>query len=444
MAKLNKKELQNLKKMLAENPDFANNLKTNDLANIRKSVNPYNTSIAEKSGYLAFSYLCPQKDYLTKRIITSFIAFMNAAVDEWEVPKDIPPVSVYDYVKNPDIINEMTAGWQKNEKTMEKLRKNEEKMKERIIVKKFLEYLFQYDPHEHVRSAYSVPEPEENRKEIPTPAGVLAVKESMSKTRVKLIEDKRLQNLMNMAKSVQKGRPYTLARFNFITNEKITEEQFQKFIGTNNPDINVPQTVYEMVPPADIFASFDKYCNINFEKLTSATNLLYSEINDFEFSILPAFYSEKEKDVRNFIEKYKEELTLPINVAQTGKWTLLASYKQNREVTDYVSNDSLLLRRMMEQRVKDGEIAKKMTQKRAKKDKEENEKEYGPSSAKLDVWKQYRSGADKDSGVDLSGCDFSKLEPDECDDDHQEVPVFKIGKGGLSMEKNKFYMKQDI
>ncbi len=441
---LNKSDL---KKLIIENPEIVNQIKSEKLSEFRKKINPFNTSICEKSGYLAFSYICPQEEYLTKRTITSFVAFLNAALDEWRVPKDVPPVSIYDYVQNPSILSEMTAGWKKTDAVLEKLRQAEELLQKKLFIKEFLEEMFQYDPHEHVRSAYSPPEPEENRQMIPTPAGVLAVTQQMSKDRVKLLEDKRLQALLNMAKSAQKNRSYTLSRFNFLTNERISEEQFRRFIGTDEKDINVPQTVYTMIPPIDIFARFRNYCSVNFEKLNEATCLLYNEIYDFEFSILPAFYSEREKDVRNFIEKYKEELTLPIHIAQTGKWTILAAVKQNREVTDYISKDSLLLRRMMEQRVNDAKLGKEMMQKQAKKDKKKNELENGVSnvsSKHMEVWKEYRKSQEKDDGLDLSGCDLSQLEPDECPDDCQELPIFRVAKGGLEMQKNKINIKADI
>lgn len=444
MAKRDSNKLRHLKKLLEENPDSIKNIKVDKLSEIRKDLNPYNTSIVEEPGFLAFSYLFPQNDYLIKFTTTSMIAYLNAAVDEWDVPQDIPPVSVYDYVKNPNIINEMTAGWQKTPDVLARIEKNNEKMQERIIVKKFLEHLFQYDPHEHVRSAYVPPDPEEDRKDLPTPAGILAITESLSKNRIKVLEDKRIQHLMNMAKSIKKKQTYTLQRFNFLTDKRIKEEQFVRFIGTSAADINVPEIVYNIIPPADIFQNFEKYRATNYEKLLSATNTLYAEINDFEFAVMPAFYSKNEKEVMNFVEKYKEELVLPINVGRTGKWNIVSSYKANRDVTDFISKDSILLRKMMEERAKDAELAKKMMHKRKDNVKKENTKQHGPVGKHMEIWKDYMKHQNTESNVDMQEFDTSLIEQEDLSDNEMEVPVMRIGKGGLTVEKNKFNIKSDI
>ncbi len=429
-----------LKKLLIENPDIVRKLDAEKLAGIRKTVNPFNTSIAEESGFLAFSYLYPHKDYMVKHLMTTMIAFLNAAVDEWDVPENVPPVSVYDYVKNPNIINEMTAGWQKNEAVLAKLKKNEEKMKERIVVKRFLEHLFQYNPHEHVKSAYVPPEPEEDRIDIPTPAGVLAIAKGTAKKRVKLLEDKRLQKLMNMTKSIDAKQPYTLKRFNFLVNERVDNERFDRFIGTSKEDVNIPGLVYNIIPPTDVFHNFNKYYEINYEKLIDATNNLYCEINDLEFAVMPAFYSKDRGEVMDFIEKYKEEVSLPINVAQTGKWNIVASVEANRKKTDFISKDSLLLRRMLDQRVEDMKTGKRMMEMKANNLKKKNAEEQGPIGKHIETWKNYRKGQDNDVG----GIDLSQLDQDDCPDDEIEVPVFRLDNGGLSIAKNKFNIEAEV
>lgn len=429
-----------LKKMLIDRPEIVKKLKVEDLASIRKTVNPFNTSIAEENGFLAFSYLYPHKEYMMKHMMTAMIAFLNSAVDEWEVPENVPPVSVYDYVKNPNIINEMTNAWQKTEDVLAKLKKNDEKMKERIVVKRFLEYLFQYNPHEHVKSAYVPPEPQENRVDIPTPAGVLAIKEGTSKKRVNLLEDQRLQKLMNMAKSVEAKQPYTLKRFNFLVNKNLDNGKFDKFIGTSKEDVNIPGVVYNIVPPVDVFHNFNKYYEVNYEKLIDATNTLYCEINDLEFAVMPAFFSKDRAEVMDFIERYKEEVSLPINVAQTGKWSIVASVEANRKKTDFISKDSLLLRRMLEQRVEDAKIGKKMMEKKASKLKKKNAEEEGPIGKHIETWKNYRKSQDNDVG----GIDLSQLDQDDCPDDEIEVPVFRLDEGGLNIKKNKFNIEAEV
>ena len=418
---------------IKNNPELLKKIDEKKLAALRTKINPYNVSICEQDPhYVAFSYTLPQYEYLVKQITVSLVGFLNAAVEEWNVPAGVPPVSVYDYVKNPKIMDELTADWVKDEKTKEKLKRNDDFMKNRIVVKQFLEYLFQYDPHEHVRSSYSVPE-QEDRKEVVTPAAVLAIKEETSSDRIKLLQDKRMQRVMNMAKSAQKGRPYSLNRFNFLTDSRITPEQYRKFIGTSEKDINISQVVTNMIPPADIFHTFRKYCDTNHEKIIEATDTLYSELHDLNIAILPAFVSKDHKSVLNFIEKYKSEMSVPIYVAQTGKWTILESYKKNREVTDYVSKDSLLIKRMMEQRVKDAKMGKEMMEKQVKVQRKAHESEHGKAGKLVEKWQNFKKSGD-DSEV--GGVDLSAIVDDE-DDEVVELPIFRIDKGGLSVNKSK-------
>jgi hypothetical protein len=433
---MSKEATVNLINKIKNNPDLLKKIDEKKLAALRTKINPYNVSICEQdTHFVAFSYTLPQYEYLVKQITVSLVGFLNSAVDEWNVPAGVPPVSVYDYVKNPKIVDEMTADWTKDEKVKEKLKKNDDFMKNRIVVKQFLEYLFQYDPNEHVRSAYSVPDPQEDRKEVVTPAAVLAIKEDTSTDRVRLLQDRRMQNLMNMAKSAQKGRPYSLARFNFLTDSRITQEQFRKFIGTDEKDINISNVVQEMIPPVDMFHNFKNYCDVNHEKIIEATDILYSELHDLNIAILPAFVSKSQQSVLSFIEKYKSEMTVPIYVAQTGKWTILESYKKNREVTDYVSKDSLLIKRMMEQRVKDAKTGKDMMEKQVKVKRKNHESEHGKAGKLVEKWQNFKKTQEGDDTA-VGGIDLSSIVDDD-DDENVELPIFRINKGGLSINKSK-------
>lgn len=121
----------------------------------RKKLNPYGRTIEGSDRLLNFSFTNLREKYLIKFITTSMVGFLNRLNDEWLVPRGVPVIPVYEYLENPSSI-EIPEAIRNNpsEKIVRDYAINAEMMKKRVIVKEFLETVFQYNPDEHVRSGY--------------------------------------------------------------------------------------------------------------------------------------------------------------------------------------------------------------------------------------------------------------------------------------------------
>lgn len=175
--------------------------------------------------YLTFSYTNLTGKYQEKLLMTSMIAYLFRANDEWEVDDDVKVFSTYDYVKGlrdgVDIIDEHYKTFKEISPRLQRcINATKEKMKERIVIRKFLEYLFQFDPDRHVRSAYRPQPRDKERTIIETPAAKLAIsclKFKDAEFRDIMAEHERNQNLMNMSASSSPA-PYNVGFFNDLVN----------------------------------------------------------------------------------------------------------------------------------------------------------------------------------------------------------------------------------
>lgn len=173
----NQKLNSELEEMLKELQDSdLSKLPEERILEMRKKLNPYGRTIEGSDKYLNFSITQIQHEYWKKLIISAFIGFLNRMNDEWKVPEGVPVVPVYDYLDDPTKVDTPKMVLEKGyKKTIDEYEFNKKWMEKRVIVKEFLEEMFQFNPEEHVRSAYRPCRADNTRKPINTPAGKLAV-----------------------------------------------------------------------------------------------------------------------------------------------------------------------------------------------------------------------------------------------------------------------------
>jgi hypothetical protein len=119
-----------------------------------------------------------ERDYLTKFLLTAMVGYLNRACDEYLVPKNVPVVTVYDYIQHPELCDDpepLSDGEKVDPETLKAYAENREIMQERIIIKKFLERQFQCDPDDHVRGGYNPNYADGTRKLVYTPAAKVSV-----------------------------------------------------------------------------------------------------------------------------------------------------------------------------------------------------------------------------------------------------------------------------
>jgi hypothetical protein len=375
---------------------------------LRKKLNPYGRTIEGSNNILTFSYTDLRKEYLKKFLVTGIVGFLNRMCDEWNVPDGIPVTPVYDHTQDPEKINEFEKTLTNPEILADDIAKNKEWMKKRVVVKEFLEDMFQYNPDMHVRSGYRPQPNDEERKILETPAAKLAI--SQGKAKDPSFNSDMLQHERNE-----------------LNKEKTNSETLP---GTT-------KDVTEMIPPEDIFHRYQHYMDTNYEELKECVNDLYCYKADLETAINPYSWHKNSDDADKFINKHKNEVISSVFKAESGKWNIFSSYKTVRDSMRYFNEKTIVLEEILKQQERDSKIGEELMKNRIKIKKKQNIKNDGPDDPAFAKWKEGNQTL-KNMGAETLGKDAYN---DECPDDALEVPVYRISGGGTSIEKTKFFTK---
>jgi exonuclease VII small subunit len=384
-----------------------------DIIELRKKLNPYGRTIEGSDNILTYSYTDLRYSYLKRMVVTSMIGFLNRMCDEWKVPDGIPVIPVYEYVQNPEKLDEFEKTLQKPELMVDEIKENKEIMKKRVIIKEFLEDMFQYNPDFHVRSAYKPNTKDPEREIVNTPAGQLAIYQ-LKKT------DSDFKNDWIMYERAKKA------------NKK--EEPSEKLVS------QIRQYCTEMIPPVDIFHKFSHYYDSNYEELKSIVNDLYCEKPELETALNPYSWHNTEDDADKFIDKHKSEVISTIYKAHSGKWNIFAPYKHIRESMRFFNDKTQVLEEIAKQIERDSKLGADLMKKRIKIKKKKNIDKEGPDDPGFLKWKEQNDTIKQMGGESLNEKDYA---PEECPDDAITVPVFRMSAGGTKVEKTHFFTQAE-
>lgn len=402
---------------------------------MRKKMYPYGRTIEGSDKVLTFCVTDLDKRFKQRLLMTSMVGFLNRKLDEWHVPDGIPVTSVYDYAKAQSKGEDLLAPTEEElKKETAKYRKerleNEEWMRKRLIVKEFLEDMFQFNPDEHVRSAYKPNFQDTSREVVDTPAGKLAIRHRCRRD----TSFKDVMRQWKMKKSLVTASPATAA------SPATTSTAASPATTSRDVDPSVSKTVREMIPPSDTFHFWNYYLESNYDALLSAVADLYAEVPDFDLSINPLSWHEDVSSADDFIHKHRNEVITEIFKAHSGKWNFYAPYKKIRETTRYFNDKTIVLEEMMKQLESDQRMGEELMKNKIRKKKRKNIEEEGPDDPQFLKWKKENTTL-KDMGA--SEVNQSSYADDECPDDAVQVDVFRISQGGRKLEKSKFYTKAE-
>lgn len=410
-----------LTKLLEElDEDTISKMDDSEILELRKKLNPYGRTIQGSNKVVTFSYTDLQGQYQKKILTTAMIGYLNRMCDEWEVPTGVPVVSVYEYCKNPELLNEFENGLDKpTEQLLNDINENKKMMEKRVIVKEFLEHMFQYNPDIHVRSAYKPNPKDTTRNILETPAAQLAIYELKKKDNI-------------FKEDMHQYEIDVLVR-------KQAEENGEKFKESVKPSekvvTDITKFTTEMIPPQDIYHRFNHYYETNYEELQSIVEDLYCEKPCFETAVNPYCVHDTDEDADKFINKHKDEVISTIYKAHTGKWNIISPFKKVRESMKFFNKNTEVLEQIADQIEKDAKIGAELMKKRIKVQKKKNIKVEGADDPEFIKWKATNTTL-KDMGAETLN---EKDLEDECPMDALEVPVYRIGKGGTEMKVSKFY-----
>jgi hypothetical protein len=408
-------------------------LSDEEVLEMRKQLNPYGRTIEGSDQVLTFSYTDLRGEYQKKLMVTTMIGFLNRMLDEWNVPDGVPVVTVYDYVKDPSKLNAFEEGLHTpaTGHLKEDIDNNATWMAKRVIVKEFLEDMFQYNPDFHVRSAYKPAPLDDERKLIETPAGILAMNELKRKDpefKETLLKYERLK--------LAGSKP---------TESKTKAETKAETKATNTAKAEVVSALRsyttEMIPSADVFHRYQYYYDSNYEEMRGIVQDLYCDKPDIETAINPYCMHPSEDAADEFINKHKDEVITTIFKAHTGKWNIFAPFKKVRESMRYFNKKTVVLEEIAKQIERDSKLGKDLMEKRVKVKKTKNVARDGPDDPAFAKWKSQNSTLSEMGATDVNNA--ASKASDECPDDAIQVDVFRISKGGQTMEKTKFFTQAE-
>jgi len=415
---------------------------------MRKKMYPYGRTIEGSDNVLTFCITDLDKKFKQRLLMTSLIGFLNRKLDEWHVPDGIPVVPVYDYVKSRLKGEDPLAPTdeelkRETEKFRKERKENEEWMQKRIIVKEFLEDMFQFNPDEHVRSSYKPDFKNPDREVVDTPAGSLAINHRCRKSAE--FKDMRRQWLAKTAaietQDTASGEttetdsgPTPPEKGQFAAPE--TKEQKQELEAQK--DETVATTTREMIPPDDVFHLWNYYTESNYDSLLAAVADLYCEVPWLDVAVNPLAWHNDVDDADTFIHKHKSEVITEIFKAHSGKWNFYAPYKKVRDSTRYFNEKTILLEEMMKKHEEDARIGEELMKNKIRKKKRKNIEEEGPDDPQFLKWKKNNTSLKDMGATEVNQASYAD---DDCPDDGIQVDVFRVSQGGKKMEKSKFYSK---
>lgn len=283
--------------------------------------------------------------------------------------------------------------------------------KRQDVVQSFLNEWFQYNPDIHVQSAYKPNYDDSTRVPLKT-----------------------------AWEEYQKG--------------SITHAEYLKHVQDVDDELKKKQVLIEethersVIPPDDSFFRWQRYIDNNYECLRQATDDIYAEKSDLEFSLVPleVFEGTDEEimlDASTWQRKLAGEFESDVFRAKFGQHNLLGSWEQNRERRDFYTKESEIIKRIVQQNEDDQKLGRRLMKQRIENKKSENKKSGAEPG--LEIYKEasgnkmenlakttndmrYKSSIKNITEKDLSGVDNLK----QSKSNEVEVGFFNIKPIGKS------------
>jgi hypothetical protein len=395
-------ELMKLVEGLGE--EGLNKMPDEDVLQLRKEMNPYGRTIEGSDKILVFSYTDLRKKYLEKLMTTAMIGFLNRMCNEYLVPDGLPAVDVHAWLKDPSLLSPPAGA---TPDVLAAYAANLEGMKKRVVIKEFLEDMFQYDPDVHVKPGY-VPNPDDKSRRV--------VKSAAAR---RAIQRRGLTNVDFKLK--MSGQDINKAAAAAESKDAATE------------DSSAPDGVLEMLPPKDTFFRFRNYLEVNYEAMLRATNDLYAEKPDLDTAINPYAWFNTVEEADAFIDKHRNEVIASVMKAHSGKWNLFGDYKCVIDSVRFFNDKTVVLEEIFKQQEEDAKLGVDLMKKRIVRKKQDNVRENGPDDEAFLKWKKENSALKEiKEGSGLS---------EDLPDNAVQIDVFTVK--GNSVEKSHIFTESE-
>ena len=162
-------DFDNLLNMVKLDSKLVDTLTDEQVTELRKRMNPYGRTIEGSGDFTCLSITNLSEKYMQRFLMTSLVAFLYRQCDEYLLDDGEPPCrmdSYEEYIERHTQVNDdaaaakMALAEEKGQTEADTLRNNKlvqraEGYNKRLVVRQFIDELFQFNPDKHVRSAYS-------------------------------------------------------------------------------------------------------------------------------------------------------------------------------------------------------------------------------------------------------------------------------------------------
>lgn len=407
---------------------------------LRAAINPFGRTIEGSNKFLNFSFINLREKYIEKLITTAVIGYLNRGLDEYLVPDNIPVTSVYDYLDNPDCVkmdSKRAATASKEDIAAYEL--HETNMKKKVIIKAFLESMFEFNPNEHARAAYRPNRSDPLRSPIITGAAKRAI------DHLKSMDSDFKEREEHYERKIKKSPPAkkTIIGRNgkkLVLNDKVPAIP-EKVMNApdksgNITDDTLPFTVRSMMPAEDYYYKLHRYLTSHYEQLRESVRDIYGAVPDVALAINAYSMHNSREEAESFKVKHADSVIATIYTADTGKWCVLEPFKASRESVNYFNKETRVLEEMVKQKEIDEKMGRELMKKRVRKQKKKNIETDGEDAPGFSAWRNKNSNLQK-FGAEHVGQQSSTSVPD----DAIECPVWKATEGGKKLESSVFYTK---
>jgi hypothetical protein len=450
--------------MVKLDANLVDGLTEDQVTELRKKLNPYGSTINGKGSLTCMSVTNLSEQYMKRFLMTSLIGFLYRQCDEYELDDGEPPCHLDDYdafmlsytdavesakesrvwldrfltlIDVGEFTEETLSGEQKAERLIHRrIISRGEGFQKRLVVRQFLDGLFQFNPDKHARSAYSS-NPLDPERVIPAQ---IRTKKTNTFKKISIGKSGSVLKIDNTNK--MNAEPESEPEPEL---EPESEPELEPENRSNNTFVN-------HIPPADVFHRWTYYTDSNYEEVRTAVCDLYADKPDFEFAINPYDRFNNKEDAENFVLKHKNETIADIVTLHNNKWNLLGSFKKNRERVNFYNEKTEVIEEIFKQLEKDTRLGAELMRKRVKRKKKVNINESGPDPEEFKQYKKNNPSSFENMGAeDVSrennGGDDEKNTSfkvhEDCPYDSVQVDVFDFRQGGKTVKKSEFFTESE-
>lgn len=240
---------------------------------------------------------------------------------------------------------------------------------ERVVIERFLNSIFKFNPDKHVRQSYSY-EPNENKYEN--------YKETV---------------LAPISKDIEKDL----------------------------------ENIKQHIPSDNVFYNYNQYYEHAYEIMRTATEQIYklNPLIELAFNIYAQFKTPEE--CKEFVEKYQHLVKNDITVVQNNSWRLvLNGFAENKKVNEIVDKQNIFLQNMLKQHEKDTKIKEEILNKQVELKKTKNVRRMGKKENAMKDYEGLDDGYMKRSGATALNMDTENINSEIDDIEEQLVSEYGV------------------